>query len=84
MATKKVKPKHSILNQKINKQPITHLDLTPNADMVVRILKVYRENCNVEFVTNDDRPMNPLFVEMNKAQKERAKLLDEAIAKLGG
>ena len=60
----------------INKQAIMHINATPDEGYVLRILKVYRENCECKWSSNLD---NPLIVDMNKIQDERAKLLDKAI-----
>lgn len=61
---------------KINKQPIIHIDNTPNKEYALRILKAYRENCDCKWSSNRG---NPLIEEMNKAQDKRAKILDRAI-----
>lgn len=65
----------------ITQQIIQHVDGTPNAGYVLRILKAYRENCNCRW---DAIPPSPIFDAMNRAQVKRAKLLDEAIAKMEG
>ena len=59
-----------------NTQPIFHVNATPDEEYVLRILKVYRENCNCKWFSNLD---NKLIEGMNKIQDQRAKLLDKAI-----
>lgn len=64
----------------VSMQPISHIDLTPTPDLALRILTVYRQNCDVRWVTTETE--NPIFKMMNEACDKRAKILDEAIAKL--
>ena len=60
----------------VYQQSIIHIDATPDADYVLRILKTYRENCDCKWTSGVD---NKLIKEMNKTQDKRAKLLDKAI-----
>ena len=64
---------------KVSQEPIIHVDATPDEDYPVRILRAYRENCNVKFVSNTE---NPLIKQMNKNCDQRAVILDAAIAVL--
>lgn len=67
------------------KQEVLHIDATPDEHYVLRILQAYRMNCDTRFATGTDGTCdNPLFQMMNEHQEQRAKLLDEAIAKLCG
>lgn len=62
-----------------------HVDETPDEDYPIRILRAYRERCDYLISSTtlmDGEKENPLFVEMNKLQKKRAKILDRAIKKL--
>jgi negative regulator of replication initiation len=66
-------------------QAIIHVDATPDKEYPLRILRAYRENCNVKWATSTDPdavPITPLFVAMNQAQDKRAAILDWAIAVL--
>jgi len=63
----------------INKQPLLHVDATPDDNYVLRILQAYRANCDCVWVSE---PENLLVQEMNRLQKLRAEKLDLAIAKL--
>ena len=36
----------------INKQPIIHIDATPDEEYVLRILKTYRENCDCKWASD--------------------------------
>ena len=60
-------------------QPILHVDLTPDADLPLRILRAYRHNCDQMWLAD---PPGEVWDIMNRDQLERAKLLDEAIATL--
>jgi len=67
----------------LNKQEIKHVDATPDGNYALRILRAYRENCNVKWANSANGAVtNPLFQEMNRHQDERAKELDSAIAVL--
>lgn len=60
----------------LNRQPLTHVDATPDGNYALRILQAFRDNCGCKWVSNTD---NPLVSAMNKLQEERAKELDIAI-----
>jgi len=69
--------------QEITKQMVLHVDGTPDENYPLRILQTYRDNCNVMWATTMDGSCdNPLFTEMNKHQRQRAEILDRAMAKL--
>lgn len=60
-------------------EPIEHVDATPDDGYPIRILKAYRENCDVKWSNNTSNNDARVFAEMNKHQDERAKILDRAI-----
>jgi hypothetical protein len=60
-------------------EPILHVDMTPDEDLPLRILRAYRSNCDCRWVAE---PPSPLWDAMNADQERRAKILDLAIAKL--
>jgi len=65
----------------VTQQPVIYVDGTPDKDYPLRILKVYRENCNCKWVDNSEgkESTNPLIKIMNDHCDERAKILDKAI-----
>lgn len=63
----------------INGTPILHVDATPDANYPLRILKAYHSNCDTRWVANPPRVICEV---LNKAQDERKKILDRAIAVL--
>jgi len=64
----------------LTQQPIQHIDATPDEDYALRILRAYRENCNVMWSVSSDKDLeNPLFEMMNQHNIDRAKILDKAI-----
>jgi len=67
----------------IKKQEVLYIDATPDENYPLRILQVYRDNCDTRWATEaDGNCENALFEMMNKHQKQRAKILDKAIKKL--
>ena len=40
----------------VTQQPIEHVDVTPSAEYASRILRVYKENCNCEWVSTEKNP----------------------------
>lgn len=60
-------------------QSILIVDATPDEDYPLRILRAYRENCNVKWVAE---PPNPLVDIMNTDCDKRAEILDRAILML--
>jgi len=66
----------------LTKQPILHIDGTPNEGYVLRILQAYRDDCDYQWAESTDRaePTNLLLKMMNEHCEQRAELLDEAIA----
>ncbi len=62
------------------KQEYMHVDATPDDEYPIRILKMYRFACNTEWsVTGLGEEISEIYDLMNQAQRERARLLDEAI-----
>jgi len=66
----------------VTQEPIIHVNATPDEGYPLRILRAYRENCNREWVSETDKPLNPLLEQMNKYCRQRAVILDAAIAVL--
>ena len=69
----------------MTQQPIIHIDATPDADYVLRILRAYRQHasCNIE-VHGVSEAEQIIYDAMNEANKVRAELRDVAIKKIGG
>lgn len=64
----------------LTKQAIENVDGTPNAEYPLRILRAYRQNCDVRWTTGlGGECDNPLFALMNEHCEQRAKILDKAI-----
>ena len=68
-----------IAGMEIVGQSIEHVDATPDAEYPVRILRAYRQNCDMRWEAS---PPSPLCDELNRLQEQRARLLDQAIAVL--
>lgn len=67
----------------MSQEPIEHVDAYPDEDYPLRILRAYRENCNVRWEVSGLSPERTrVWDVMNEAQEERAKILDRAIAML--
>jgi hypothetical protein len=67
----------------LTQQMVEHIDGTPTLDYAIRILKVYRENCNCKWSDSlNEENKSRLFDIMNEAQDKRAELLDKAISAL--
>ena len=69
----------------VTREPILHVDATPGEDYPLRILRAYRANCDVRWARTaggEEDNTDPLLATMNRAQAERAALLDRAIAAL--
>lgn len=65
----------------LTKQAIENVDGTPDAEYPLRILRAYRQNCDVRWATSTNGECdNPLFALMNEHCKQRAKILDNAIS----
>lgn len=60
-------------------EPILHVDMTPDAGLPVRILRVYRANCDVPFTAAGAGKLGEL---MATHQRQRAVVLDKAITTL--
>ena len=71
-------PEHLVESKlpKISQEPINHVDATPDNGYPLRILRVHRENCNCEWISNVD---NPIIQQMNQDCRKRAEILDKAI-----
>ena len=68
----------------ITQEPLLHVDATPNEGLALRILRAYRANCDCFYEVGGVTDNSKLLWDMvNEMQRKRAKLLDEAIAKLG-
>jgi len=65
-----------MMDHAVSQQSIIYVDATPNDDYPLRILRAYRENCNVRIVSD---PPNPMYEFMNQCQISRAAILDKAI-----
>jgi len=67
-----------------NKKEWKFVDATPDGNYALRILQAYRGDCNIRWSDTSLglKTTDPLCVELNKLQDERAKELDEAIDKL--
>ena len=66
----------------LTEKPLIHVDATPDKYYPLRILEVYRQNCNCRWASDTDGSAvetNPLLKAMNDANDERAKWLDKAI-----
>ena len=62
-----------------------HIDATPNEGYPIRILRIYRADCDMRWAdTSDGDVGNPLMVALNEMQDKRAVILDWAIAALAG
>lgn len=66
----------------VTREPIIHVDCTPNSGYPLRILKAYRENTKVLWELTGDFPEQTriIYEEINKASKLRGKILDIAIS----
>lgn len=66
-----------------DKQPYMCVDATPDEDYPLRILRMYRQACDIEWSsTGLSADVSEACDVMNKAQKERIALLDKAIGVL--
>lgn len=65
----------------LTQQEIIRIDATPDDDYPLRILRTYRENCNVRWATDANGNCdNPTFALMNEHCEQRARILDKAIS----
>lgn len=64
----------------VTQEPIKFVDMTPDANLPLRILQAYRQNCDFRWVS--EPPGNLVVDTMNEAAAKRAIILDRAIAKL--
>jgi len=69
---------------KLTMEPLQVVELTPDEGLPLRILRAYRTNCEVMWSENTDgsESLNPVFRLMNEHNRQRAAILDRAIAKL--
>lgn len=69
---------------KMTHQPLPHVDATPDADYVLRILRAHRQNASCQWVLDGDWSPGErrVYEIMNEHCEQRVKLLDEAIAVL--
>ena len=63
----------------VTQAPLLHVDATPDNDYPLRILRAYRENCNVKWIAT---PPSVVYDQMNEMCDQRAKILDRAITLL--
>jgi len=61
----------------VSKEYLRHVDATPDREYPLRILRVYRQNCDCKWVIESP---NPFYDLMNQHNDQRAKILDEAIS----
>jgi len=67
----------------LTQQPMQHVDGTPDVAYPLRILQAYRANCDVCWVVEGlDEATAGIYDMMNRHQRERAALLDDAIRAL--
>ena len=64
----------------VTQEPILHIDATPDDDYPLRILRAYRENCNVKWIAATTP--SSVCEAMNEMNDQRAKILDRAITLL--
>lgn len=67
---------------RLSQHPLEFVDLTPDDDLALRILRAYRANCNTHWVISGEfkkHKARRVWDEMNKHQEQRAKILDAAI-----
>lgn len=67
---------------KLTEEPVLYVDLTPDEDLPLRILKAYRQRCDCNWAEDTDggEIKNPLLIMMNQNNAQRAEILDKAIA----
>ncbi len=67
----------------LNRESLLHVDMTPDKDLPLRILRAYIENCKVQWVVKGlPKGAKAVYDAMNKHQAQRAKILEEALQKL--
>ena len=65
------------------RQPVEAVDMSIDADLPLRILRAYRQNCDVHWaVEGVDEASRRIYDVMNEHQRQRAKILDAAIRTL--
>ncbi len=71
----------------LTQRPLRQINLTPDPFLAVRILKVFRDDCNCKWASNSDGIVdsgNTVMADMNKICDERVVILDRAISILEG
>lgn len=66
----------------LTQQPIMHVDGSPDAGYPLRILRAYRANCDSRYEGSGDEGARIFCETMNDHQRQRAEILDKAIATL--
>jgi hypothetical protein len=67
-------------NPLLTQEPVLFINNTPDEEYPLRILQTYRKNCNCFWSTEGlDVSTMQIYEVMNDHQKQRAKLLDNAI-----
>ncbi len=67
----------------LTEQPVICVDGTPDEDYPLRILRVYRRNCeSIWLVVGLSDEKARVYKRMNEDQRKRAEILDRAIARL--
>lgn len=69
---------------KLTEQPYLHIDLVPDNDLPLRILRTYRQHCDCQWAEDLDggEVKNPVLKIMNEHNVQRAAILDKAMALL--
>lgn len=68
------------LDPGLTRAPVEHVDLTPDRDLPLRILRVYRLNCDCLWEVHGlDPARSAVYDVMNEHQAARAAILDKAI-----
>ena len=62
----------------LNQKPFL-LDMTPDEELPLRILKAYRRDCNAKWASSGPGNTHQIYDAMNEAQDQRASILDQAI-----
>jgi len=69
---------------KLTQEPLLHVDCTPDKEYPIRILQAHLGNCQCMWSDNTggEETKNPLLVMMNDHNRQRAEILERAIALL--
>lgn len=74
-----------MLSQDLNTKEFKYIDATPDEEYPLRILRSYRRDCDTYYsssTTLEVDESNPLVKLLNDLQRQRAEILDRAIAVL--